>query len=291
MRHLTIPSAFAVIILFSLLPVVRPRSRNSSIPATEAHSYLGFDLNEYPGDAALPVLRKTFSFSSYWLGPPPGEKRTTWKGKRPALEAQGFGFVVLFNGKDIRSLNNDADAGRKGTADAGSAAKSAQQEGFPTGTIIFLDIEEGGRLPDAYHHYIRTWTEGLESAGYRAGVYCSGIPVSEGRSATITTAQDIQASQWSCQDCILGLQPVVSTVSGLFLPRDNPPPQQSGFLSAAVWQYAQSPRRGPIHRAVSRQFRSRRKLLRPGGPCSSMVSRCKCCLIRRSFICKMERGA
>ena len=243
MRHLTIPSAFAVIVLFSLLPVARPRSRNSSIPATEAHSYLGFDLNEYPGDAALPVLRKTFSFSSYWLGPPPGEKRTTWKGKRPVLEAQGFGFVVLFNGRESRSLNNDTDAGRKGTVDAGSAAKSAQQEGFPTGTIIFLDIEEGGRLPDAYHHYIRAWTEGLESAGYRAGVYCSGIPVSEGRSATITTAQDIQAHS--------GRARIVYWVYNLSCPPSpgcsflatTPPPQQSGFLSAAVWQYAQSPRR------------------------------------------------
>ena len=28
-------------------------------------SYLGFDRNIYPGDDALPILRKTFAFSSY----------------------------------------------------------------------------------------------------------------------------------------------------------------------------------------------------------------------------------
>jgi hypothetical protein len=243
MRQLTILSLSAVIILFALLPIARTRNRNSPVPAKEAHSYLGFDLNEYPGDAALPVLRKTFSFSSYWLGPPPGEKRTTWKGKRALLKAQGFGFVVLFNGRDSRNLNNDADARQKGTLDAGSAAKTAQQEGFPTDTIIFLDIEEGGRLTDAYHQYIRNWTEGLKRAAYRAGVYCSGIPVSEGNSSTITTAQDIQAH--------VGSGKIVYWVYNLSCPPSPgcsfiatpASPQQSGFLSAAVWQYAQSPRR------------------------------------------------
>ncbi len=243
MRHLTILPLFAVIILFSLLPVARPRYQDSSELAKGAHSYLGFDLNEYPGDAALAVLRKTFSFSSYWLGPPPGEKRTTWKGKRSLLKAQGFGFVVLFNGRDSRNLSNDADARQKGTLDSGSAAKSAQQEGFPLDTIIFLDIEEGGRLTDAYHQYIRKWMEGLQSAGYRAGVYCSGIPVSEGKDVTITTAQDIQAH--------IAPGKIVYWVYNLSCPPSPgcaflatpPSPKQSGFSYATVWQYAQSPRR------------------------------------------------
>ena len=243
MRHLTILPLFAVIILFSLLPVARTRYQNFPELAKGARSYLGFDLNEYPGDAALPVLRKTFSFSSYWLGPPPGEKRTTWKGKRSLLKAQGFGFVVLFNGRDSRNLSNDADARQKGILDSGSAAKSAQREGFPPDTIIFLDIEEGGRLPDAYHQYIRKWREGLESAGYRAGVYCSGIPVSEGKDVTITTAQDIQAH--------IAPGKIVYWVYNLSCPPSPgcaflatpPSPKQSGFSYAAVWQYAQSPRR------------------------------------------------
>ena len=41
----------------------------------EASAYLGFDRNIYPGDAALPTLRKTFSFAGYWLSPPPFEKQ------------------------------------------------------------------------------------------------------------------------------------------------------------------------------------------------------------------------
>jgi len=60
-----------------------------------SRSYLGFDRNMYPGDSSLPILRKSFAFISYWLSPPPGERRNTWKGKRELLVSHGFGFLVL----------------------------------------------------------------------------------------------------------------------------------------------------------------------------------------------------
>src|SRR5713226_8649758 len=141
--------------------------------------YLGFDRNIYPGDAALPILRKTFVFTSYWLGPPPGEKLNTWKGKRELLLSHGFGFLVLYRGRDSSELKNETDATVKGTQDSRDAAASAKEEGFPAGTIIFLDIEEGGRLPATYHVYLRVWSEELTRAGFLPGVYCSGIPVKE----------------------------------------------------------------------------------------------------------------
>ena len=61
--------------------------------SAQSHSYLGFDRNIYPGDDALPILRRTFSFASYWLSSPPGEKTNTWFGKRELLRKHGFGFV------------------------------------------------------------------------------------------------------------------------------------------------------------------------------------------------------
>src|SRR5271165_6754924 len=57
--------------------------RNDS--AAVADNYLGFDRNIYPGDAALPVLRKDFSFAGFWISPPPGETSNTWIGKRALL--------------------------------------------------------------------------------------------------------------------------------------------------------------------------------------------------------------
>ena len=264
MRYLTILSLVAVIIIFALLPVTQTQHGSSTAAAQEAHSYLGFDLNEYPGDAALPILRKTFSFSSYWLGPPPGEKRTTWKGKRALLKAQGFGFVVLFNGRDSRNLKTDADARQKGALDAENAAKSAEHEGFPKDTIIFLDIEEGGRLPGTYHQYIRNWVEGLQRAGYRAGVYCSGIPVSEGKSATITTAQDIQAQIGSGKIVYWVYNLSCPPSPGCSFPVTPPSPQQTGFLPATVWQYAQSPRRAEFTAQCPANFNSDGNCYAPG---------------------------
>ena len=57
-------------------------SGSSRVATPEKGPFLGFDRNIYPGDDALPILRETFAYSGFWLGPPPGEKINTWKGKR-----------------------------------------------------------------------------------------------------------------------------------------------------------------------------------------------------------------
>ncbi len=206
-------------------------------------SYLGFDANLYPGDDALPILRKTFSFTSYWLGTPPGEKRSTWQGKRELLASQRFGFVVLFNGRDSRKLKNSLDARQRGFSDAQAAAKLALQEGFAKGTVIFLDIEEGGRLPAPYHTYLRTWSEELAHSGLKAGVYCSAIPVDEGGGVKITTAQDIQAHLGSRPMAFWVYNDACPPSPGCAFPQAPPAPDVGGFPAAVVWQYAQSPRR------------------------------------------------
>lgn len=58
---------------------------------------LGFDRNDYPGDAALPVLRRHFAFAGYWLNPPPEERVSSWLGHREAMVRAGFGFVLLLS--------------------------------------------------------------------------------------------------------------------------------------------------------------------------------------------------
>jgi len=66
--------------------------------SSSAHTYSGFDANEYPGDASLPALRRQFAFTGYWLNNPPGASHNAWSGKRALLVKNGFGFLVLFNG-------------------------------------------------------------------------------------------------------------------------------------------------------------------------------------------------
>lgn len=239
LSFLSISAIAAALILFSCRASTQPNSREQPAP----RAYLGFDLNIFPGNAALPVLRNTFSFASYWLSPPPLEKTNTWVGQRELLRSQGFGFLLLYRGPLSRELKSEAAAIQKGSLDARIAASAAKSEGFPAQAIIFLDIEEGGRLPAAYHTYLHAWAKGLAEAGYRSGAYCSGIPINEEPGGTITTADDIRAHAPSADFVYFVFNDVCPPSPGCTFPQNPPAPATSGIPYAALWQYAQSPRR------------------------------------------------
>jgi hypothetical protein len=239
LSFLSISAIAAVLILFSCQASTQSNSQVQQAP----RAYLGFDLNIFPGKDALPVLRKTFAFSSYWLSPPPGEKTNTWVGQRELLRSQGFGFLLLYRGPLSRELKNEAAAIQKGTLDARIAASAAKQEGFPAQATIFLDIEEGGRLSAAYYAYLHAWASGLAEAGYRSGAYCSGIPLKEEPGVTITTADDIRAHAPSADFVYFVFNDVCPPSPGCTFPQPPPSPATSGIPYAALWQYAQTPRR------------------------------------------------
>ena len=263
----------AFLFLFSLF-LVGP----ASFPQTSApRAHLGFDRNDYPGDAALPILRKSFSFTSYWLSPPPGEKANTWNAKRELLRSLGFGFLLLYRGPQISELQQiwsesrfnrsdrlKAQAAKRGTGDARAAAAAAKKEGFPSHTVIFLDIEEGGRLPAVYHSYLRAWAGQLARANYRAGVYCSGMPVSEGRGATIITADDIRNNDGSRGLVYWVYNDACPPSPGCVVPQNPPPPSKSGIPYATVWQFAQSPRRKEFTSRCSTTYHADGNCYAPG---------------------------
>ena len=219
-------------------------TRNTVAAAPEsARSYLGADLNTYPGDGALPVLCKSLSFLGYWLSPPPGTKENTWAGKRELLRKHGFGFAALYAGPQSSVLKSQNQAEQKGTADAKAAAAAARKEGFSSRTIVFLDIEEGGRLPPTYHAYLRAWADKLTHSGYHAGVYCSGMPVNEGGGVTIVTADDIRTNIGNREITYWVFNDACPPAPGCVAPQNPPSPAASGVAYAAIWQFAQSPRR------------------------------------------------
>ena len=219
-------------------------------------AYLGFDRNEYPGDAAISALKQHFDFVGYWLTNPPGEHTNTWVGKRSALRDQGFGFLVLANGKtdaEIKAAGLDSTA--LGKRDGVSAVAAAKREGFPATTLLFLDQEEGGRMLPEQADYLFAWTETVSAAGFRAGVYGSGQRVDEGRGQSITTAADIaaqSASRHSHPVAMWVYQDACPPSSGCTL---RPPAlEASGTINAEIWQYAQSPRRRENTASCSRTY-------------------------------------
>jgi hypothetical protein len=205
--------------------------------------YLGFDANEYPGDAALPSLRRAFSFSGYWLNIPPGADANEWVGKRPVLLKNGFGFLVLFNGRTISQLRTFGNAAAAGKAEGQSAVALAQQEGFHSGAVIFLDQEEGGRMTDEQNAYIFAWFDAVIAGGFRAGIYCSGMPAREGKGQTIVTADDIRSHAGARKISYFVYNDACPPSPGCVYPKNPPSPSASGAPYASVWQFAQSPRR------------------------------------------------
>lgn len=209
-----------------------------SCRAIIAQSFIGFDRNDYPGDENLRVLRQMFSYTGYWLNSPPGAKTNSWAGKRQVLQSAGFGFLVLFNGKLYKELKHNPAA--LGQSDGQAAVAAARREGFPAGTIIFLDIEEGGRMLPEQKAYVYAWVDAIIGAGFRAGVYCSGIPAKEGKS-TVITAQDIRDNAQSREITFWVTNDVCPPSPGCAF--TAPRPTQVGMDFVEVWQFAQSPLR------------------------------------------------
>jgi hypothetical protein len=239
---------FVLVLSISVIALCFARPGPRIPHPVDGRSYVGFDRNQYPGEEALPMLRKSYSFASYWLSPPPGEKSNSWIGKRGALQSQGFGFLLLYQGRTSSQLPNKKDSIEAGLADARATAGAARREGFPEGSVIFLDVEEGGRFFDGYHAYLRSWAESLKQEKFRPGIYCSGIVVDEGEGSTIISADDIRAH--------IGMTDVVYWVyndacppsPGCGVPQTPASPAASGVAYASVWQYVRSPREKKVAR-------------------------------------------
>lgn len=239
-------------------------------------SYLGFDRNEYPGDAALDGLRLSFRFAGYWLNPPPGTTKNSWTGKRRILRQHGFGFLVLFNGRTDAELKG-RDAAALGAADGRAAVAAAAREGFSRHVLIFLDQEEGGRLLPEQAAYIFAWAHAVWAAGARAGVYCSAIDVPE-QAGSISTARDLaeREEQQRASPSAGARQPHLF----FWVANDQCPPSpgcaptsvppSSGFAwgaaRAVVWQYALSPRRPQFSASCPRNAASDGNCYAPSMP-------------------------
>lgn len=236
----------AVAIFWTETSVSNIRGSAQAGGANSHNAYLGFDRNDYPGDANLAKLRRTFSFAGYWLNVPPGAKNNTWAGKREALLGAGFGFLVLFNGRLDAELKKAPGAAELGRSDAAAAIASARQEGFPQATVIFLDQEEGGRMLPEQKAYIFAWVDGVNASGYRAGIYCSGIAAPEGKGVTAVTAEDIRENASGRSIAYWVVNDSCPPSPGCAFPRKAPSPSESGVRFAGVWQFAQSPRRRDV---------------------------------------------
>ncbi len=175
---------------------------------------------------------------------PPGESANSWAGHRAAVESAGFGFLVLYNGRLYAELKTVANAQRMGAAEGQGAAVAARREGFPAGTIIFLDQEQGGRMLPEQKAYIYAWVDAVIAAGFRAGVYCSGAPAKD--DGSVVTAEDIREHTGGREITYWVTNDACPPAPGCSLSPHPPGAASSGIAFAEVWQFAQSPQRKDV---------------------------------------------
>ena len=184
-------------------PGPAPRPAPSGGP-NAAGAFPGFDTGLYPGDDALRAWRQSSPY--VWVGyylPAPCHRDVSWSGKRERLIAMGWGTAVIYLGQQdwaaapsrapaapdtVARADSAASAqapaappacsasllssARGGTEAADAAAKTAA-EGFPAGTVVYLDVERVSAVSPALLEYVRGWIDGVLADGrFIPGIYC-----------------------------------------------------------------------------------------------------------------------
>ena len=229
-----------------LIPVLVTSLSFAQLASSPTGSYLGFDRNDYPGDNNLKILRQTFSFAGFWLNNPPGESSNSWIGKRKAVAAAGFGFLVLFNGRLYANLKNVSRANSLGRSDGQAAVAAARREGFPQKIVIFLDQEQGGRMLPEQKAYLYSWVDEVDAAGFQAGIYSSGIVYRESSGVSVVTADDIRENSGGRRIVYFVSDDACPPSPGCAFPSQPPSPADSGIRFADIWQFAQTPKRRDV---------------------------------------------
>ena len=183
--------AFAVLLaaLFALAGCAtqRPAPTEPAPPPEPVRAgHPGFDLWRYPGDDAMRSWRDASPYE--WVGiylPAPCHRDSSWAGTRERVEAMGFGTAALYVGQQVFEGTPDADpadgpilcsrtllSAEQGRTDARDAVAKTVAEGFPRGSIIYLDVERADQLPSEMFEYVRAWqAEVLADGRFVPGVY------------------------------------------------------------------------------------------------------------------------
>jgi hypothetical protein len=70
------------------------------------------------------------------------------------------------------TCNADFLGAERGAAEGLDAVRSTRAQGFPQGTVIFLDIERMEKMPQRMRDYYRAWVAAVLAEGnYRPGIY------------------------------------------------------------------------------------------------------------------------
>jgi len=216
--------------------------------AYEKGHYVGFDTHTYPGTSVMKAWKETPGSPYQWVGyylPSPCHANTSWVGKRDTLIAMGWGLAAVYVGQQtwgkspralsasaLESLRNktscatDFISADEGKREADDAVSRASAEGFPKGSVIFLDLERMEVIPATMRDYYKAWTSRMLATGqYVPGIY---------------------THQHNAQDVFNDVTAVFEAAGRTEMPRfwvaggkgfdEGRAPQDVGYAFAGVWQ-------------------------------------------------------
>jgi hypothetical protein len=159
-------------------------------------NWLGFDTHTYPGDDRMRAWKNAPNAPYHWVGfylpQAPCHKSSSWRGKRQTLVDMGWGLAVVYVGQQTwgrvprtltptqlarlekrgETCSADFLYAQRGVNEGIDAIRKTEAEGFPKGTVIFLDIERMERMPTRMREYYRSWVATVLNDGrYRPGIY------------------------------------------------------------------------------------------------------------------------
>lgn len=147
------------------------------------------------------------------------------------LREVGWGLLPVYVGQESPTGPGSHVLTREQAhRDAGEAARLAAAAGLDADSVLYLDVEQGGKLAPDHLGYVSAWAAWLRrESAYRPGAYCSYRD---------TAAQLTEAA---------GALPIWvfrvrdSGPAVIDLAAEVPPdPGDSGFAPAVAWQYRMS---------------------------------------------------
>jgi len=200
--------------------------------------YAGFDTDIYPGQAQLDWLKANTNlcWCGYYLAPAPSHGNTGWMGNRGALLGKGWGLMPIFLGQQTAGPGSHNAIGPQGSTDGAQAAQLMRNEGFPPGSCVFIDWEDGSSPGADAQAYLCAWAQAVVEAGYQAGIYCShGLAGS--MAALMNTLNPAPAVRiWAWKVSTTSEHPYEGALTSL--PAGDP--AGCGYAPAVAWQCQQN---------------------------------------------------
>jgi len=191
--------------------------------------FAGFDRFAYPGDAIMAWLKSNtnLAWCGYYLAPAPSHPDGSWMTNRAKLAGGGWGFAPVFVGRQVTGPGAMDPSAATGMADGHAAASLTTNEGFPPGSFVYLDIENGPPMPGEQQDYVANWCDTVAAAGFGAGVYCSHL-----------LAFDVHSLRSQCR--IWAFRVATTQAHPVPAPFPDPNPSGCGYIGAYAWQLGQN---------------------------------------------------